>query len=89
MSRIYRLLIPTIAVLVFLYLFYQLGSFFPLERNVFQQITTRTFTEGCVLRIGAIGVTLMAMLSGFGSICAGWETYLSPHRFRILWALLI
>jgi hypothetical protein len=22
----------------------------------------------------------MAVLSGFGSICAGWDTYLSPNR---------
>ena len=27
-----------------------------------------------------MGVTLMAVLSGFGSICAGWETYFTPHR---------
>ena len=88
MSRVYRLLIPTIPFLVFLFLFYQLGSFLPVEKNVFQLIPTRTFVEECVLRIGAVGATLMAVLSGFGSICAGWETYLSPHRFQILLALL-
>src|SRR6266496_2841439 len=82
-SRGYRLLIPTIPVFVFLYLFYQLGSFLPIERNVFLLIPTRTITEACVLRIGAMGVTFMAVLSGFGSICAGWETYLTPHRFGI------
>lgn len=88
MSRVYRLLIPTIPFLGFLYLFYQVGWFLPAERNVFLQIQDRTLTEACVLRIGAMGITLMAVLSGFGSICAGWETYLTPYRFRILWALL-
>jgi hemerythrin superfamily protein len=37
-------------------------------------------TEECVLRVGAMGVTLMAILSGFGSICAAWELYFTPFR---------
>ena len=82
-SRGYRILIPGIPFVVFMYLFYQLGAFLPLpeKKHFFWRVESRSLTEECVLRIGAMGVTLMAVLSGFGSICAGWETYLAPHRF--------
>jgi hypothetical protein len=82
-SRGYRILIPGIPFIVFMYLFYQLGAFLPLpvKKHFFWRVESRSLTEECVLRIGAMGVTLMAVLSGFGSICAGWETYLAPHRF--------
>jgi hypothetical protein len=69
---------------VSLYLFYQLGGFLPLpaeKKTMFWRVSSRSLTEECVLRVGAMGVTLMAVLSGFGSICAGWETYLAPHRY--------
>jgi hypothetical protein len=79
----YKLLIPVIPFCVFLYLFYQLGSFLPLpeKKHLFWLVPSQSLTEECVLRIGAMGVTLMAVLSGFGSICAGWETYLTPRRY--------
>jgi hypothetical protein len=83
LSKGYKLLIPMIPFAVFLYLFYQLGSFLPLpeKSRLFWRVTSRSLTEECVLRVGAMGVTLMAVLSGFGSICAGWETYLTPYRY--------
>src|SRR5277367_3910776 len=82
LSRGYRILIPGIPFVVFIYLFYQLGAFLPLpeKTHFFWRVESRSLTEECVLRIGAMGVTLMAVLSGFGSICAGWETYLARHR---------
>ena len=81
--RRYRLLAPTLPFLAFLYFFYKLGSLLPVPRNIFFPWKTppRSLTEECVLRIGAMGATLMAVLSGFGSICAGWEMYLTPTRF--------
>lgn len=84
-SRGYRLAIPTIPFIAFLYLFYELGSFLPVPEKkgvVFWRVLSRSLTEECVLRIGAMGVTLMAVLSGFGSICAGWETYLTSTRYE-------
>lgn len=79
----YRLIIPTLPFIIFLYLFYQLGAILPVpeKKDVTWKALSRTLTEECVLRVGAMGVTLMAVLSGFGSICAGWETYLTPTRY--------
>jgi len=70
---------------LFLYSFFELGVLLPVPDrpqtgNTAWTLTSRTLTEECVLRIGALGVTLMAVLSGFGSICASWETYLAPNR---------
>src|SRR5579862_1460388 len=82
MSSGYRISIPFLPFLMFIYLFYQLGSFLPTPSDThFWRVPIRSLTEECVLRVGAMGVTLMAILSGFGSICAGWETYLTPNRF--------
>jgi The Golgi pH Regulator (GPHR) Family N-terminal len=82
-SRGYKLVIPMIPFAVFLYLFYQLGSFMPLpeKSRLFWRVASRSLTEECVLRVGAMGVTLMAVLSGFGSICAGWAMYFTPYRY--------
>jgi The Golgi pH Regulator (GPHR) Family N-terminal len=80
-----RTMIPTVPFAIFLYLFYQLGSILPLPEkpHLFWRVPSQSLTDECVLRIGAMGVTLMAVLSGFGSICAGWEMYLTPMRFGI------
>jgi len=80
-----RLAGPGIPVLAWLYVFYSLGVVLPPARQdgAFSHVVPRSLTEECVLRIGAMGVTLMAILSGFGSICAGWETYLSPHQYGL------
>lgn len=85
LSRGYKFLIPVVPFIAFIYLFYQLGAFLPLpaKTHFFWRVESRSLTEECVLRIGAMGVTLMAVLSGFGSICAGWETYLARHRLII------
>lgn len=81
-SRGYRILLTLIPFTVFLFLFYQLGTFLPLPNQdySFWRVPSRSLTEECVLRVGAMGVTLMAVLSGFGSICAGWDTYLAPTK---------
>jgi hypothetical protein len=75
-------MLPFIPFTVFLFLFYQLGAFLPLpdQEYYFWRVPSRSLTEECVLRVGAMGVTLMAILSGFGSICAGWDTYLAPNK---------
>jgi len=87
-SRGYRIFIPFLPFLVFIYLFYQLGSFLPSSNPThFWRISTRSLTEECVLRVGAMGVTIMAILTGFGSICASWETYLTPQMLTLTTSL--
>jgi len=80
-----RLAGPGIPILAWLYIFYSLEVVLPPARQdgPFSHVVPRSLTEECVLRIGAMGVTLMAVLSGFGSICAGWETYLAPCRYGL------
>jgi len=87
LSRGYRVLLPLGPYLGLLYLFYQLGAVLPLpeKKGNFWRTESRSLTEECVLRVGAMGVTLMAVLTGFGSVCAGWETYLTPNRYTIPW----
>ena len=78
-SREYRLLIPVIPFLAFLYMFYQIGLIFPFGGHTQAFTPSRSLIDECVLRIGAMGITLIAALSGFGSICAVWETYMVQH----------
>lgn len=82
-SRWYKLLLPTLPFIVFLYLFWQMGALLPIpeKKGVFWRVESRSLMEECVLRIGGMGVTISAILSGFGSICAGWETYFTPHKW--------
>jgi hypothetical protein len=39
-----------------------------------------TFSEACLLRIGVVGISLMACLSGFAAISAVWQTFIVQHR---------
>ena len=58
--------------LIFFYSFYKLGEWFPLSKNLHSVFTI----EMAVSRIGLIGVTVMAVLSGFGAVNCPY-TYLN------------
>ena len=43
-------------------------------------VHTHTFSEGCLERIGIIGISLMASLAGFAAISSLWQTFGVKHR---------
>lgn len=53
-----------------------LGSYLH-EKSYVQQ---HTFTEGCLERIGIIGISLMASLAGFAAISSLWQTFAVKNR---------
>jgi len=71
-SRRYTLLFTSVGFLAWLYLFYRLGDHLPLSESTDAGfwMSTRSLSEQCLSRIGVIGVSLMALLSGFGSVSA-------------------
>jgi hypothetical protein len=43
-------------------------------------IHEHTFSEGCLERIGVIGISLMASLAGFAAVSSLWQTFGVKHR---------
>jgi hypothetical protein len=53
-----------------------LGSY--LHEESYMQ--THTFSEGCLERIGVIGISLMASLAGFAAVSSLWQTFGVKYR---------
>ncbi|KAL8647204.1 MAG: hypothetical protein Q9210_005692 [Variospora velana] len=45
-----------------------------------QDPKTQTLSEACLSRVGVIGISLMALLSGFASVSAAWQNIFSKPR---------
>ncbi|KAL8970485.1 MAG: hypothetical protein Q9183_001505, partial [Haloplaca sp. 2 TL-2023] len=45
-----------------------------------QNFSTQTLTEACLSRFGIIGISFMALLSGFASVSAPWQNMFSRHQ---------
>ncbi|KAI4200104.1 MAG: hypothetical protein LQ350_004143 [Teloschistes chrysophthalmus] len=45
--------------------------------------SSQTLSEACLSRVGIIGISFMALLSGFASVSAPWQTFFSPHRHPV------
>ncbi|KAK6519442.1 hypothetical protein TWF281_003276 [Arthrobotrys megalospora] len=67
-----------------IWLFYKLGDHLPLppidealfpDGNVSFETTAKGVSDECLSRLGVIGVSLMALLSGFGAISAPWYSF--------------
>lgn len=64
-----------------------LGGFWYLGRGLLgsylheeSYLHEHTFTEGCLERIGIIGISLMASLAGFAAISSLWQTFGVKYR---------
>jgi hypothetical protein len=90
---------------VFLYLFWRIGSLLPLvdeERPAVMQVSVGdVILMGCISRIGVMGVTMMAVLSGIGAVnfpftyisfflryVCDWSVYCCPLLLLLLPFLL-
>ncbi|KAI0911523.1 Abscisic acid G-protein coupled receptor-domain-containing protein [Ustulina deusta] len=68
-----------------LFLFWSLGNLVPVKDEIMhigaQMVTARPATSSnslaraCLERIGVIGISLMALLSGFASVSSPWQTF--------------
>lgn len=53
-----------------LYLFYRIGDFIPTG-----SFEPQSFLAACVLRVGFLGISAMALVSGFGAVSAVWSVF--------------
>ncbi|KAK6348545.1 hypothetical protein TWF718_006333 [Orbilia javanica] len=69
---------------IWIWLFYKLGDHLPLppidealfpDGNMSFETTAKGISDECLSRLGVIGVSLMALLSGFGAISAPWYCF--------------
>lgn len=51
-----------------------------LHNDIALEETDHAFTEACLERIGIIGISLMASLSGFAAVSSLWQTFGVRHR---------
>jgi Abscisic acid G-protein coupled receptor/The Golgi pH Regulator (GPHR) Family N-terminal len=59
-------------------LFLRAGITAGMDKSAFQRRTT--FGEGCLERIGVIGISLMASLGGFAAVSATWQTLILERQ---------
>ncbi|KAL9579102.1 MAG: hypothetical protein Q9212_005301, partial [Teloschistes hypoglaucus] len=45
--------------------------------------SSQTLSEACLSRVGIIGISFMALLSGFASVSAPWQTFFSQPRHPV------
>ncbi|KAI5778930.1 Abscisic acid G-protein coupled receptor-domain-containing protein [Geopyxis carbonaria] len=64
-----------------LWVFWSLGDRLPI-RNAEMRVWTssRTMSEECLARVGVVGVSLMALLSGFGCVSTPWQSFGAKSR---------
>lgn len=76
---------------LWLFAFWSLGNLVPIDRDAILPSTKMAFSRGensrglaraCLERIGVIGISLMALLSGFASVSSPWHTFGSSASRR-------
>ncbi|KAK9458252.1 Abscisic acid G-protein coupled receptor-domain-containing protein [Dipodascopsis uninucleata] len=62
---------------IWLYVFYRIGDYLPLPKHIEGSFWkyTLSFNEECLARVGLIGVSTMAILSGFGAVSAPYSSF--------------
>ncbi|KAK9467830.1 Abscisic acid G-protein coupled receptor-domain-containing protein [Lipomyces arxii] len=62
-----------------LYLFYKIGIYLPISSHIDNSFSL-SFNEGCIGRVGIIGISTMAVLSGFGAVSAPYSSFTAKPR---------
>jgi hypothetical protein len=68
-------LFEAVGLTAWLFVFWYVG-----QEIIGHDTSNQGFTEGCLERVGATGIALMASLSGFVAISAVWQTFLVRKR---------
>lgn len=65
-----------------LWIFWTLGDKLPIrsEKMGLWATNSRTLSEECLARVGVVGVSLMALLSGFGCVSTPWHSFIAKQR---------
>jgi hypothetical protein len=65
-----------------LWVFWTLGDKLPIRSGEMGLWATnsRTLSEECLARVGVVGVSLMALLSGFGCVSTPWHSFVAKQR---------
>lgn len=65
-----------------LWVFWELGDKLPIRSGEMGLWATdpRTLSQECIARVGVVGVSLMALLSGFGCASTPWHSFIAKQR---------
>ncbi|KAL7275469.1 hypothetical protein RUND412_001597 [Rhizina undulata] len=77
----YVVIVEMMAFACWFWVFWSLGDMLPIrkaEESIWRN--SRTLSEECLARVGVIGVSLMALLSGFGSASSPWHNFTTKPR---------
>ncbi|PFH55008.1 hypothetical protein XA68_11085 [Ophiocordyceps unilateralis] len=68
---------------LWLLVFWSVGNMVPRSsRMIMTEFSSETLIRACLERVGVVGISLMAFLSGFASVSAPWHTFLRPWLRR-------
>ncbi|RIA89758.1 Abscisic acid G-protein coupled receptor-domain-containing protein [Glomus cerebriforme] len=74
LSKRYSIIIALVCWLIYFYGFWKVGDFFPIKNIEKKSIPDDTFIQFGMSRVGVLGVTIMAVLSGFGAVNSPYAT---------------
>ncbi|KAK9376249.1 Abscisic acid G-protein coupled receptor-domain-containing protein [Lipomyces chichibuensis] len=82
LTKRFIFLFTTISFIIWLYIFYKIGDYLPLPKHIEGSFWnyTLSFSEECLARVGLVGVSSMAVLSGFGAVSAPYSSFTSKPR---------
>ncbi|CAB4395859.1 unnamed protein product [Rhizophagus irregularis] len=70
----YSIIIALLCWLIYFYGFWKVGDFFPIKNTEKKSIPDDTLIQFGMSRVGVLGVTIMAILSGFGAVNSPYAT---------------
>ncbi|PKY43372.1 hypothetical protein RhiirA4_457348 [Rhizophagus irregularis] len=70
----YSIIFALLCWLIYFYGFWKVGDFFPIKNTEKKSIPDDTLIQFGMSRVGVLGVTIMAILSGFGAVNSPYAT---------------